>query len=534
MGRRTRILVLTAVLAVGLAGSTGCHRGTPTTCKGWVKYLKSPVKAKDAIRNLGELHCKESLPELEGIFANTQYKDEVLQAVKNINAPEESVALLKLALENPEAAVQAAVVAEDFGSAALRDPLVQILTSDKAMNARMNALKALAKIDSADLSKDEALLIQILREDPNVQGIEVNAEAARILGEMKSEKAVPDLVVGLFLRTQRGQQMYTAARKALAQIGKPAVEPLIAVLEGDRDKAGALIDDLEKTAKKLGFFEWQTQDGPEIVQVLGDLRDTRAAMPIAKNLGKPLNPPVGVDDRVTRSWKIAQQNRITMAMMALWNVGTPEIVPTMVQVITNQDNDAKQRLDTASALSILPGFVGVKPLLDVFSKTSLVTFRAPLVTPLSLGMDWANKDAFMSMLNRDKDKLVQERFKGEGPEALAFQAMIQPLEKCAPDQVDCLVGFLKGDNVISAEKAAILMGGLKGDPAKTALTALLETYPTIDPQRAVDLRRFVLLAIWRLGDKSTAKDLERLMKADNERKGARYWVDEIATMAPAF
>jgi hypothetical protein len=43
----------------------------------------------------------------------------------------------------------------------------------------------------------------------------------------------------------------------------------------------------------------------------------------------------------------------------------------------------------------------------------------------------------------------------------------------------------------------------------------------------VDLRRFILLAVFRLGDRSAVPELKALRKADSERKGAGYWVDEL-------
>ncbi len=103
--------ILVAALA-GLVGVGGCHKGTPTTCKGWAKLLKSPVRSRDAIKGLGDLgnNCKEYLPALEEVFPTSQFKDEILQTVKAINAPQESVSLLTKALRNPRTATLAAAV----------------------------------------------------------------------------------------------------------------------------------------------------------------------------------------------------------------------------------------------------------------------------------------------------------------------------------------------------------------------------------------------------------------------------------------
>jgi hypothetical protein len=530
-----KVVVLTIVLAMGLATTTGCRKGTPTTCKGWVKLLKSPVNGKKAIQNLGSLNCAESIADLEEIFPRSQYKEDILLAVKQINAPEASLTLVTTALADPEAAVMGAAVAEDFARPEFRPGLIEILQTNRALEARSNALRAIAKIDAANLKQDEDLFIKLLLEDPNLQKIEVNAEAARLLGVMKSEKAINALVSAMFLRDQRGRQIYAPVRKAFAAIGKPAVEPLIGVLTKDTAKFGPLLQELEAMTKKMGIFDWQIFDGPELVQVLGDLRDERAAMPIAKDISAILNPPVGVDDRVIRTWQIAQQNRITMSMMALWNVGNKEIIPTLVATIINPDNDAKQRLDTASGLSLVPDFMGIPELITIYKTTKLATFRAPLVKVITLGIDWANYDNFKKQLAAEKSELVKERFAGDSAEALAHQAMVKVLTECKANDVDCLITMLKDANVITGQKAALLMGNVKDpDGRAKALTALLEYYPQIDPRKDVDFRRFVLLAIWRLGDKANLADAQRLLAADKANKGASYWVDELQTFIPAF
>jgi hypothetical protein len=532
MSRRLAIGFLAIVVAAGLAGA-GCRKGTPTTCKGWAKLLKSPVKGRDAIKNLGDLHCKESLKDLEEIFPASAYKEDILQTVKAINAPAESVELVKKGLADPTAATLAASVAEDFASPEFKPALLDILKTDKVMKARENALKAVAKIDEKNLKQDEDLFIQLMRNDPNIQGIIVNALAAKYLGDVRSEKAVPDLIIALFMRTQRGEQLYTPVRKSLAKIGKAAVGPLVAFLTGSPE-GEKIRKDLAETGKKLGLFEWQWLEGPEVIQVLGDLRDPAGADAVATSIGKTLNPPVGVDERVINSWKVAQTNRIKMCMMALWNIGTPGIVDKLKATVVNNDNDAQQRLDTASALSLLPDFAGIEALVSIFQKTTDSRFRAPLVKPLALGMDWAHLDAFLKLVNADKSELVKERIAGDSADAKEFASFMAPLKDCKSKDVDCLIGKLKGDDLVAGEKAAILMSNLKGDEGKKALAALIDRYPNVDPVLGVDLRRFVLLAIWRLGDRKNVADLERLLQSDRDRKGAGYWIDELETFIPVL
>ncbi len=536
-------ITILAALVAGLTMIAGCQKGTPTTCPGWEKLLSSPVNGRKAIQMLGETKCDVSIPKLEEAFPKSRYKDDVLLAVKQINKPAESVNLVNAALADPEAAVQAAAVVEyfagqkegGFDAKVFRPGLIEILTTNKALDARMNALRALGLIDADNLMQDEEICMKLLLEDPNLQKIEVNAEAANLLGKMKTERGIPALIKGIFIRDQRGRQAYVPVRKALTAIGKPAVEPIIGVMTKDTANYGTLIEELNALADKMGVFDWQIYDGPELVQILGDLRDVRGAMPLAKDLGSPLTPPVGVDDRVIRNWQMAQQNRITMSMMGLWNIGTPEIIPTLVATIVNIENDAKQRLDTASSLSLIPGYVGIAPLLKIFKETKLATFRAPLVKVISLGIGWDDYAAFKKALASEKSEVVQERFKGEGEEALAFQATVRVLDECAKDDVECLIRMLDDQNVVTAQKAALLMGNLVDPGARgTAIKALIAKYSKIDPRKDVDFRRFVLLSIWHLGDKTIVPEIERLLEEDRLNRGASYWVEELQVFIPAL
>lgn len=538
-----KALSLATVLVAAMTTLAGCGSTTPTTCTGWEKLLPSAVNGRKAIQALGEKQCDVSIPKLEEIFPESRYKEDVLLAIKQINKPAASANLLNMALRNSEAAVQAAAVVEYFVSQnvegfdkkVFRPAVLEILSTNKALDARMNALKALGSIDADNLSQDEDICIKLLLEDPNLQKIDVNAEAARMLGRMKSEKAIPALIKGVFIRDQRGRQPYSPVRMALSAIGRPAVEPIIGVLTRDTTNYKTLIEEMNALASKMGVFDWQIYDGPELVQILGDLRDPRAAMALAKDLGSPLTPPVGVDDRVITNWQNSQQNRITMSMLGLWNIGTPEIIPMLVNTILNPDNDVKQRLDTASSMSLIPDYVGIQPLLKIYKESKMGTFRAPLVKVISLGVDWDNYAAFKKILAGEKADIVLERFQGEGEEALAFKATVRVLEKCQKNDVDCLVKMLDDPSQITGQKAAILMGNLKDQAAReTALKALLTKYPTIHARDGIDFRRFVLLSIWRLSDKNTIPEIEKLLAADKADSLAAYWVEEVQAFLNAL
>ncbi|MBM4386990.1 MAG: HEAT repeat domain-containing protein [Deltaproteobacteria bacterium] len=499
-----------------------CSKGDPTTCKGWTKKLKSPVKAGDAVRNLGDMRCKDSIPKLEELFTLGSYQSEILQAIKAIHEPAASVSILKKGLAIPEVSSLASSVVEDFNLKELVPDLMNILNGDKDFKGRKNALQALVKIEETNLAAYEDLLIKLVRDDPNVQGVMVNALAAESLGKIKSKKAVNHLIIGMFMQTQKGEKFYTKCRKALNAIGSDAVEPLLDTLKGNNPE-------LKEYAQKTNMHGWQWTDSPEVMQVIGDLRDTKAVAQVVENLGKELVMPVGVDAKVVDAWKVTEQNRITMCMIALGNFGDDSVITKAKDIILNTDNDAKQRLDTATALALIGSDASISALLDIYSKEKDSRFRAPLLVPLSLALNFKNLAQFDKIASGEKSELVLDRLKGDSLEAKEIKDYLSVVRDCK-DDLSCLLEKLKTGTPLQQKKAAISLAHIGN---KDTLDDLIERYPATSPQD-VDLRRFLMMGFWRMGDRNLAAELQKLIAADKEKKGAGYWVDEMEALAYAL
>jgi HEAT repeat protein len=519
-----RILCLLLLLSL-FSFQLSCRTGSPKSCSAWIKKLHNPARARDAIRNLGDLKCKEGLSALESLIDEGQYISEILGAVKQINEPRASVSILRKSLASLESGPTAASIIEDWKLADLKNDLVEILKSEKNPKLKKPVLKALLAME--DYAPYEDLFIKLLTDDPNTQGIGVNILAAEALGKLRSAKAIESLIIGLFVQTQKGEKMYVPCRKAMVNIGAPAVEPLISTLKGNNEKLAAY-------AKKIGLYDWQWIDGPEIVQVLSDIRDPRIVVPLVEAMGKSLEPPSG-DDRVLEVWKVTEQNRITMSMLALANVGDDVIVPKAVEIITTANNDAKQRLDTASTLALIGTTKSVNALFDIYKKEKDDRFKSPLLLPLAIALDNAHYKDFVAMTSKEKSPLIKERLEGNEPESVEVRDHISVVKECEAN-ADCYLKKFEEGNTTQKKKASLILThlALNGAMDKTkVLVTFFTQFPKIKPTE-VDLRRFILIGISKLGNKNNVADVEKLIKSDKEQKGAGFWIDELEMMIPAL
>ncbi|MGH9664010.1 MAG: HEAT repeat domain-containing protein, partial [Bryobacteraceae bacterium] len=139
------------------------------------------------------------------------------------------------------------------GDSSLLPKLVTLLQEGSTQTARKHAAYALGQTRSPGAIRS---LIAALDADP-----EVAAEAAHALGRVGGDDAVRALVVAL----KRGDaEVGLAASHALSWIGKPAVRPILDVLENIRTQSGV----------------------KDAVRALGEIGDERALDPLLKLLRK--------------------------------------------------------------------------------------------------------------------------------------------------------------------------------------------------------------------------------------------------------
>jgi HEAT repeat protein len=532
---------LTLLLAFAL---TACVRGERSPCPKYVRDLESPVKAKDALREIGEQKCKMAIPSLMKMFDEDKYRDDVIRTTKaigwypavvqgKVNKTEEewagkAVEILRKGLTDRVTASLASSVIQDWRIAEAKGDLIKLLMNDEFIGSRNQALQALIAVVSPDkgtiqdtingLKGIEDVLLKLLDGDPNKQNMYVNVLAAQSLGLIRSAKAIDPLINSMFLRTLKDEKMYQVARRALLQIGMPALDRLIATMKGQNTG-------LVEYCKANGILEWEWKDGPELSQMLGDFGDPKVGPALIEKQGEALYLPPGLSEKQMEFWKMAQSNRIKITMLALTLVGTDEIVPKALEILANTDNDIQQRLDTATALGVMGTTAAVDGLISFYKQEKDERVRAPLLMPIVLGLDWAHYADFDKVLKADKSEIVKA-YLDQDPTAV--KDMLALVNECQ-DKLDCWKTKLEMLDPVVAQKSALAIRQL-GDKSKPVLDGLVKRFTKTKPGES-DARRFILSALLRLGagDEYVFSKLIELWRGE-ETSGTglnKFWAAEL-------
>lgn len=263
----------------------------------------------------------------------------------------------------------AATALGQLGDVQTVTPLISVLLTRDEPTARRSAAEALGKMD--DRRAVEPLIVALKDQERDVR-----RSVATALGQLRDERAI-----GPLIEICRDRYVQGSSVKALAQIGRPAVQPLIVALKnGERDvRASAAIalgqiggiqafeallvslrdDDLvvcASVAVALGQVG-NAQAVPALAITLREDRGRMARAGAAMSLGrlggaqaiKALTSTLQDKDEDEAVWRMA-----IGALGRIWN---------LPHVVRLSDKDAKVRRSAAIALGQLGDERGIEPLL---------------------------------------------------------------------------------------------------------------------------------------------------------------------------
>ncbi len=234
MQRRTLVCLL-----LGLSMLPGCSKdpSTPEYWQGQLDAAKRPsekVRVVDALRSSGKLN-KSFLPMLEAELAkekNAEEKGALARAIGDLQDPSSVPALsdaLDLSSSDGATSRMNSAIAQALGST--HDPravpaLLKLLKS-KDDYVRIDAIQALGALKAPEAV---APLMELALDDASSP--QVNRRAVAALGDIGDAKAVAVLLKALY--KQRGNQNFSSeASFSLYQVGKPAVDALVRVVQGE-------------------------------------------------------------------------------------------------------------------------------------------------------------------------------------------------------------------------------------------------------------------------------------------------------------
>lgn len=339
---------------------------------------------------------------------------------------------------------------------------------------------------------------------------------SQILGNLKSEKAVPNLIK-IMLAPLKVQAQSTAIN-ALIKIGKPAITPTLALLKGENA-------DLVEYAKL------------ETLKASGEAKPTEAAV------------------------KEASKAYFLPAAIILGSIGREDAVAPMIESIAKTD-DAGKVIIARELLKMPISPASLKSVQEVFEKSSLTltippgmngrgalleqlgyTFDASLVPWIvkdTLGQKGSDEDleesrgiAYLVALKLAKSEHIEEVDKlgalkatggstiGKGYEKES-KAAKDLLKECG-DKLDCYMGKLTDPNLHTGDKqfigikAAYMVNILGTDAIKPKLIELI-------PKVTGDAARFVVVQgidhFSPKGDQAAADKLLGMLKEAEDQKNA--------------
>jgi len=545
----TRILPLLIPLLV--LSLTACDQEDPTQCDYWVKRLANPSKAREALQQVGMMKCSEAGETLKTMFDEGRNRTEILAAAEQFEDKTVVVALLKKALRIKDISKSAANMIGDMKLMAAKPVLEEVLASGRNAEVRGAGLKALLSMTD-DPANIEGILLKVLQADPSIQGAEATKTAAEALGKIRSEKAIPHLIVSLFAGTTDPAlvSIYRTVRAALANIGAPAAKPLADALNGTYKPLNDYVQ-----MKQIPTWKWQW--GPRLVEVLGDIRNEAGAAPIAEKVlardsygiwaglsdeQRDENNPTY--EKLRKDWSREVSKGFLMSALSLGRIGSDNGVEKLASIVPNQPRrDWSQRTNAALALSLIGTDKAVDALIDAFQKEELSEGKANLlgflgmaVGPKQMKKGWGPieaelKDRAKRVSRKKAITLYQSYLHGKINEPGAGERIRSHVEvvKDCEENTGCYINKLKNsENIYTKEKAAMILW--RGPRNSETFQALFDSFKEMDPRKNRDQRLFLLAGMGRIGTKEDAKRVEGYLELLKEQKIDPQWIAELNSL----
>ena len=324
-----------SVLAVSLffvSFGSGCT--DPNSPEFWIRKLKDIRERKEARRQLVKLDKPAAVPALMDLYK--EEKDpETLKAIVHFHDKRSVPLLITVLSDFSEETV-------DPCSIAAVEPLIKVLENKKIpIRSRANIVKQEAMRSLTKFGKDPKAveaLSTVLTRSADEQDFFLNKFAAIQLGNIGDPRGIPALTKGLFM-TGRGAVIYQECRIALAQIGEPAADPMIELLQ-EKNEA------INEMRKKLDFDKYTPGVVPhKAAAVLGDLRPKKAIPILLARLKEKLVQP---KDEKTPSNPMKQSILVTLGQY-----GDPSVMPDVLAILNDPTAREQERSTAASALNFI-------------------------------------------------------------------------------------------------------------------------------------------------------------------------------------
>ncbi len=424
-------------------------------------------------------------------------KRQATKALANI-ADEKALESLILSLKDKDNEVKqnAALALGKIGNRRAGEPLIQAL-NDKSWYVLEKVIEALGNLREEmaveHLIKALGYALHEFGSDPYSI---TRRNAAEALGKIGDVKAVTPLIQAL---KDDSLEVRKQAKKALVMIGKPAIEPLCLGLKDEVSIIRLAV------AEVLDQLEWKPINDTERAHYLIAKKKWDDIIELRERAIEALiQTPLRDEDE-----EIQQK-----AVETLIKIGEPVVNP-VIQAL--KEDNWIVRLNAAKVLGRIR---------DARAVPFLISAYEPLGPLAMVDLDGQNEisEALMSIGEPSIEPLIQFLESCEIYEHNSIrEGILQALEKIAdPRTVGILITSLKREMNVPqkiAKEALIKIG----KPSVEPLIQVLHEHSSMSV-RDTDIRKSVVEALGRIGDKRAVKPLFQFLK--DEDKSIRYAVDE--------
>lgn len=446
---------LTALsLVLALAVFSGC-KGDPKTPEYWEKQLTGArkadgrVQAVESLRTSGNLQAS-FLPMLHARLAaekRAEVKAALARAIGDLKSPT-SLEPLQAALDPSATDTETALANKELAAALgkLGDPkaapaLVGLLRA-KDNYTRIEAIQALGVLRAPQAVEP---LMQLASDGTSEPFL--NKKAIEALGRIGDARAVP-VLMRMLTKERQGISFYVESSFALYQMGTPAVDALLAAMDG-RDA------ELAKWAQQNGVNP--ASYAMKGAQILGDLKDRRAEAVLIKQLS------------FTNSSAQVQALVRMQAAEALGRMRTAAAVRPISALLSEEDPTVRTSYVRALVL------VGGRDALPALEKAA------------SQG-DWYAREAAMrgvAMLGNEQEQQLFSKWAQNEPALAAKECQQYGGEGC--DNPEAL-GLKRGEAILRYAKVVEAAKACSADPGCWA-PKLTDKEPRVVERAALELGR---------------------------------------------
>jgi HEAT repeat protein len=574
--KRNHIASMLGAMGVAVGILIGCH-ANPDDPAGQAEELEDPVRRENAIANLQRLYT-QALAAAEGDRSVESYTGDdgrekpgpkaiadasIEQLVATYTGhPEDSQngeRILNLLLEmqdvrampaflealewRSEVSEQHAIIAaqaiermdlpEDQKGAAiekLSEALDRVQGSRGIDNRmRIHFIRALGDLNDTRATPILTKVATRLSEDQNFL---INRMAAEEIGRIGDPEAVDDMIKALFLfaPNQPQMRMNDVAAQALVQIGRPALEPLVALLNGDNEQANRIANNYIEAIRRrdenaAAQMDPRTTVVGEACYALGQLGFREAIDPMMGQIS-PLTE-MSVSDAMDDDADPQLANRAHGCVVSLVSINRADdeaarIRQALIDVYNRVPKQSRMQLLVAMQHTFDPG------LLDFLHEQATTEERElPDIRVLAVR-------SYAFLANREEARRLQQVIDDEpGPEEGGFQQnfrenapALATAEECHED-LDCYVGKLGDDDPMVVRKAAYMIARYGRGNAEAAAALI----PHID-HRDQHVRGDVLYALDWVATEGSPEAVAKIDEVRETEEGRSSW-NQIKELAMA-